>query len=144
MSESNEALQALQASVDHLKQAVDANASSQAGDTAVLFTVLSLVLAELPPDTRNLIEDSFSVWANGLPNAALSKDVKQIARQRLAMTPRTDRGTPRLRRVRPGPCNPPSPAAAHASSAVRAWWRLAARGTRPCRACVAPPHSCCL
>ncbi|OXI15622.1 hypothetical protein [Burkholderia sp. AU15512] len=86
MSESNEALQALQTSVDHLKQAVDANASSQAGDTAVLFTVLSLVLAELPPDTRNLIEDSFSVWANGLPNAALSQDVKQIARQRLAMT----------------------------------------------------------
>ena len=85
MSESNEALQALQASVDHLKQAVDANASSQAGDTAVLFTVLSLV-RRLPPDTRNLIEDSFSVWANGLPNAALSKDVKQIARQRLAMT----------------------------------------------------------
>ena len=85
MSESNEALQALQASVDQLKQAVDANASRQAGDTAVLFTVLSLVLAELPPDTRNLIEDSFSVWANGLPNAALSTDVKQIARQRLAM-----------------------------------------------------------
>ncbi|KER65970.1 MULTISPECIES: hypothetical protein [Burkholderia] len=86
MSDSNEALQALQASVDHLKQTVDANAGSQAGDTAVLFTVLSLVLAELPPDTRNLIEDSFSVWANGLPNAALSTDVKQIARQRLAMT----------------------------------------------------------
>ncbi|VWC73110.1 hypothetical protein BLA50215_00696 [Burkholderia lata] len=86
MSDSNETLQALQASVDHLKQAVDANASSQAGDTAVLFTVMSLVLAELPPDTRNLIEDSFSVWANGLPNAALSADVKQIARQRLAMT----------------------------------------------------------
>ncbi|MCA8276618.1 hypothetical protein LGN17_29480 [Burkholderia sp. AU30280] len=86
MSESNEALQALQASVDRLKQAVDANASSQAGDTAVLFTVLSLVLAELPPDTRNLIEDSFSVWANGLPDAALSTDVKRIARQRLAMT----------------------------------------------------------
>ncbi|VWC69811.1 hypothetical protein BLA18110_01909 [Burkholderia lata] len=86
MSDSNEALQALQASVDHLKQTVDANASSQAGDTAVLFTVMSLVLAELPPDTRNLIEDSFSVWANGLPNAALSTDVKQIARQRLAMT----------------------------------------------------------
>ena len=85
MSESNEALQALQASVDQLKKAVDANASRQAGDTAVLFTVLSLVLAELPPDTRNLIEDSFSVWANGLPNAALSTDVKQIARQRLAM-----------------------------------------------------------
>ena len=52
----------------------------------MLFTVLSLVLGGLPPDTRNLIEDSFSVWANGLPNAALSKDVKQIARQRLAMT----------------------------------------------------------
>lgn len=86
MSDSNEALQALQASVDHLKQTVDANAGSQAGDTAVLFTVLSLVLAELPPDTRNLIEDSFSVWANGLPNAALTTDVKQIARQRLAMT----------------------------------------------------------
>ncbi|WP_423372339.1 hypothetical protein [Burkholderia sp. LMG 32019] len=86
MSESNEALQALQASVDHLKKAVDANAGSQAGDTAVLFTVMSLVLAELPPDTRNLIEDSFSVWANGLPDAALSTDVKQIARQRLAMT----------------------------------------------------------
>ncbi|WP_423383058.1 hypothetical protein [Burkholderia sp. LMG 32019] len=86
MSESNEALQALQASVDHLKQAVDANAGRQAGDTAVLFTVMSLVLAELPPDTRNLIEDSFSVWANGLPDAALSTDVKQIARQRLAMT----------------------------------------------------------
>jgi len=85
MSESNEALQALQASVDQLKKAVDANASRQAGDTAVLFTVLSLVLAELPPDTRNLIEDSFSVWANGLPDAALSTDVKQIARQRLAM-----------------------------------------------------------
>ena len=49
MSESNEALQALQASVDHLKQAVDANASSQAGDTAVLFTVLSLVLAGCRP-----------------------------------------------------------------------------------------------
>ena len=86
MSESNEALQALQASVDQLKQAVDANASRQAGDTAVLFTVVSLILAELPPDTRNLIEDSFSVWANGLPDAALSTDVKQIARQRLAMT----------------------------------------------------------
>ncbi|KVV26358.1 hypothetical protein WK78_13940 [Burkholderia cepacia] len=86
MSESNEALQALQASVDQLKKAVDANASRQAGDTAVLFTVLSLVLAELPPDTRNLIEDSFSVWANGLPDPALSTDVKQIARQRLAMT----------------------------------------------------------
>ncbi|MBZ5788640.1 hypothetical protein K8353_00810 [Burkholderia contaminans] len=86
MSESNEALQALQASVDHLKQAVDANAGRQAGDTAVLFTVMSLVLAELPPDTRNLIEDSFSVWANGLPDAALSTDVKLIARQRLAMT----------------------------------------------------------
>ncbi|KVF20184.1 hypothetical protein [Burkholderia cepacia] len=86
MSESNEALQALQASVDQLKKAVDANASRQAGDTAVLFTVLSLVLAELPPDTRNLIEDSFSVWANGLPDAALSTDAKQIARQRLAMT----------------------------------------------------------
>ncbi|WP_107314885.1 hypothetical protein [Burkholderia metallica] len=85
MSDTNESLQALQASVDTLKQAVDANASSQAADTAVLFTVLSLVLAELPPDTRNLIEDSFSVWANGLPNAALSTDVKQIARQRLAM-----------------------------------------------------------
>ncbi|KVK90765.1 hypothetical protein [Burkholderia cepacia] len=86
MSESNEALQALQASVDQLKHAVDANAGRQAGDTAVLFTVLSLVLAELPPDTRNLIEDSFSVWANGLPDAALSANVKQIARQRLAMT----------------------------------------------------------
>ncbi|CAB3771813.1 hypothetical protein GQ57_36730 [Burkholderia sp. MSh2] len=86
MSDTNEALQALQASVDTLKKAVDANAGSQAGDTAVLFTVLSLVLAELPPDTRNLIEDSFSVWANGLPNPALSADVKQIARQRLAMT----------------------------------------------------------
>ncbi|KVQ22084.1 hypothetical protein [Burkholderia cepacia] len=86
MSESNEALQALQASVDQLKKAVDANASRQAGDTAVLFTVLSLVLAELPPGTRNLIEDSFSVWANGLPDTALSTDVKQIARQRLAMT----------------------------------------------------------
>ncbi|QTD94551.1 hypothetical protein [Burkholderia anthina] len=86
MSESNDALQALQASIDSLKQAVDANASRQAGDTAVLFTVVSLMLAELPPDTRNLIEDSFSVWANGLQNAALSIDVKQIARQRLAMT----------------------------------------------------------
>lgn len=85
MSDSNEALQALQASVDTLKKTVDAHASSQAGDTAVLFTVVSLMLAELPPDTRNLIEDSFSVWANGLPNAALSTDVKQIARQRLAM-----------------------------------------------------------
>ncbi|AOJ27297.1 MULTISPECIES: hypothetical protein [Burkholderia] len=85
MSDTNDALQALQASVDTLKQAVDANAGSQAGDTAVLFTVVSLMLAELPPDTRNLIEDSFSVWANGLPNAALSADVKQIARQRLAM-----------------------------------------------------------
>ncbi|KVL28617.1 hypothetical protein [Burkholderia sp. MSMB1835] len=86
MSESNDALQALQASVATLQQKVDANAGSQAGDTAVLFTVVSLMLAELPPDTRNLIEDSFSVWANGLPNAALSADVKQIARQRLAMT----------------------------------------------------------
>ncbi|MGU7853756.1 hypothetical protein ACV22X_13550 [Burkholderia orbicola] len=85
MSESNDALQALQASVATLKQTVDAHASSQAGDTAVLFTVVSLMLAELPPDTRNLIEDSFSVWANGLQNAALSADVKQIARQRLAM-----------------------------------------------------------
>ncbi|NTZ10703.1 hypothetical protein [Burkholderia metallica] len=86
MSESNDALQALQASIDNLKQTVDANAGRQAGDTAVLFTVVSLMLAELPPDTRNLIEDSFSVWANGLPNAALSANVKQIARQRLAMT----------------------------------------------------------
>ncbi|HEF5870607.1 TPA: hypothetical protein SAY52_001179 [Burkholderia cenocepacia] len=86
MSESNDALQALQASVATLKQTVDANAGSQASDTAVLFTVVSLMLAELPPDTRNLIEDSFSVWANGLQNAALSADVKQIARQRLAMT----------------------------------------------------------
>ncbi|TGN94078.1 hypothetical protein [Burkholderia sp. USMB20] len=86
MSESNEALQALQASIDSLKQAVDANASRQAGDTAVLFTVVALMLAELPPDSRNLIEDSFSVWANGLQNAALSIDVKQIARQKLAMT----------------------------------------------------------
>ncbi|MCA8091784.1 hypothetical protein LGM65_12915 [Burkholderia anthina] len=86
MSESNDALQALQASIDSLKQAVDANASRQAGDTAVLFTVVSLMLAELPPDTRNLIEDSFSVWANGLQNSALSTDVKQIARQRLTMT----------------------------------------------------------
>ena len=86
MSESNDALQALQASIDSLKQAVDANASRQAGDTAVLFTVVSLMLAELPPDTRNLIAASFSVWANGLQSAALSTDVKQIARQRLAMT----------------------------------------------------------
>ncbi|MCR4466635.1 hypothetical protein [Burkholderia sp. SCN-KJ] len=86
MSESNEALQALQASIDSLKQAVDANVSRQAGDTAVLFTVVALMLAELPPDSRNLIEDSFSVWANGLQNAALSTDVKQIARQKLAMT----------------------------------------------------------
>ncbi|WP_193102880.1 MULTISPECIES: hypothetical protein [unclassified Burkholderia] len=85
MSESNEALQALQASVDSLKKTVDANAGSQAGDTAVLFTVVSLMLAELPPDTRNLIEDSFSVWANGLPDPALATDVKQIGRQRLAM-----------------------------------------------------------
>ncbi|MEN2473696.1 hypothetical protein [Burkholderia sp. GS2Y] len=85
MSESNEALQALQASVDSLKKTVDANAGSQAGDTAVLFTVVSLMLAELPPDTRNLIEDSFSVWANGLPNPALATCVKQIGRQRLAM-----------------------------------------------------------
>ncbi|RQZ69192.1 hypothetical protein [Burkholderia sp. Bp9004] len=85
MSDTNDALQALQASVDNLKRTVDANAGSQAGDSAVLFTVVSLILAELPPDTRNLIEDSFSVWANGLPNAALSTDVKQIARQRLAM-----------------------------------------------------------
>ncbi|MPV68485.1 hypothetical protein [Burkholderia sp. BE17] len=85
MSDTNDALQALQASVDSLKQTVDANAGNQAGDTAVLFTVVSLMLAELPPDTRNLIEDSFSVWADGLPNAALSTDVKQIARQRLAM-----------------------------------------------------------
>ncbi|KVF75927.1 hypothetical protein WS75_13020 [Burkholderia sp. FL-7-2-10-S1-D7] len=86
MSDTNDALQALQASVDNLKKTVDANAGSQAGDSAVLFTVVSLILAELPPDTRNLIEDSFSVWANDLPNAALSTDVKQIARQRLAMT----------------------------------------------------------
>lgn len=86
MSDTNDALQALQASVDNLKKTVDANAGSQAGDSAVLFTVVSLILAELPPDTRNLIEDSFSVWANGLPNAAQSTDVKQIARQRLAMT----------------------------------------------------------
>jgi len=85
MSDTNDALPALQASVDNLKRTVDANAGSQAGDSAVLFTVVSLILAELPPDTRNLIEDSFSVWANGLPNAALSTDVKQIARQRLAM-----------------------------------------------------------
>lgn len=85
MSGSNDALRALQASVDSLKQAVEANASRQSGDTAVPFTVVSLMLAELPPDTRNLIEDSFSVWANGLQNAALSTDVKQIARQRLAM-----------------------------------------------------------
>ncbi|RQS14830.1 hypothetical protein [Burkholderia sp. Bp8998] len=85
MSESNDALQALQASVDSLKQVIDANASRQAGDTAVLFTVVSLMLAELPPDTRNLIEDSFSVWANGLQNPGLSTDMKQIARQRLAM-----------------------------------------------------------
>ncbi|KWF30435.1 hypothetical protein [Burkholderia pseudomultivorans] len=85
MSESNHALQTLQASVDQLKQTVDANAGNQAGDAAVLFTVVSLMLAELPPDTRNLIEDSFSVWANGLPDAALSTQVKQIARQRLAM-----------------------------------------------------------
>lgn len=85
MSDTNDALQALQASVDSLKKTVDTNAGSQAGDTAVLFTVVSLMLAELRPDTRNLIEDSFSVWANGLPNAALSTDVKQIARQRLAM-----------------------------------------------------------
>lgn len=54
MSDSNQALQSLQASVDSLKQAVDANASRQAADTAVLFTVVSLMLA----DTRNLIEDS--------------------------------------------------------------------------------------
>ena len=86
MSDTNDALQALQASVDSLKKTVDANAGSEAGDTAVLFTVVSLMLAELPPDTRNLIEDSFSVWANGLPDVALSTDVKQIARQRLAMT----------------------------------------------------------
>ncbi|AKM05363.1 MULTISPECIES: hypothetical protein [Burkholderia cepacia complex] len=85
MSDTNDALQTLQASVDSLKKTVDANAGSEAGDTAVLFTVVSLMLAELPPDTRNLIEDSFSVWANGLPNAALATDVKQIARQRLAM-----------------------------------------------------------
>ncbi|WP_175734100.1 hypothetical protein [Burkholderia ambifaria] len=85
MSDSNQALQSLQASVDSLKQTVDANASRQASDTAVLFTVVSLMLAELPPDTRNLIEDSFTVWANGLQDAALSTDVKQIARQRLAM-----------------------------------------------------------
>lgn len=85
MSDTNDALQALQASVDSLKKTVDANAGSQAGDTAVLFTVVSLMLAELPRDTRNLIEGSFSVWADGLPNAALSTDVKQIARQRLAM-----------------------------------------------------------
>ncbi|WGY73437.1 hypothetical protein KEC55_32225 [Burkholderia cepacia] len=85
MSDTNDALQALHASVDTLKRTVDANAGSQAGGTAVLFTVVSLMLAELPPDTRNLIEDSFSVWANGLPNAALATDVKQIARQRLAM-----------------------------------------------------------
>ncbi|NTY37145.1 hypothetical protein [Burkholderia diffusa] len=85
MSDTHDALQALQASVDSLKKTVDANAGREAGDTAVLFTVVSLMLAELPPDTRNLIEDSFSVWANGLPNAALSTDVKQIARQRLAM-----------------------------------------------------------
>ncbi|MFP3504087.1 hypothetical protein [Burkholderia sp. SIMBA_062] len=37
MSDSNQALQSLQASVDSLKQAVDANASRQAGDTAVLL-----------------------------------------------------------------------------------------------------------
>ncbi|WP_175775483.1 hypothetical protein [Burkholderia anthina] len=86
MSESNDARQALQASIDSLKQAVDANASRQAGDTAVLFTVVSLMLAELPPDTRNLIADSFSVWANGLQNPSLATYVKQIARQRLAMT----------------------------------------------------------
>ncbi|KVL28439.1 hypothetical protein WT41_12335 [Burkholderia territorii] len=86
MSESNDALQALQASVDSLKQSIDANASRHTGDTAVLFTVVALMLAELPPDTRNLIEDSFSVWANGLQDAALSAHVKQIARQRLAMT----------------------------------------------------------
>ncbi|KAB0633705.1 hypothetical protein [Burkholderia latens] len=86
MSDSNDALQALQASVDSLKLAVDASASHQAGETAVLFTVVSLMLAELPPDTRNLIEDSFSVWADGLQNPALSAVVKQIARQRLAMT----------------------------------------------------------
>ncbi|WP_423760937.1 hypothetical protein [Burkholderia sp. NLJ2] len=86
MSDTNDALQALQASVDSLKKTVDANAGSEAGDAAVLFTVVSLMLAELPPDTRNQIEDSFSVWANGLPNAALSTDVKRIARQRLAMT----------------------------------------------------------
>ncbi|WP_269510814.1 hypothetical protein [Burkholderia sp. IMCC1007] len=86
MSESNEALQALQASIDTLKQTLDANASREAGDTAVLFTVVSLMLAELPPDTRNLIEDSFSVWANGLQNASLSTYVRQVARQRLAMT----------------------------------------------------------
>lgn len=86
MSDTNDALQALQASVDSLKKTVDANAGSEAGDTAVLFTVVSLMLAELRPDTRNLIEDSFSVWANGLPNAALATDVKRIARQRLAMT----------------------------------------------------------
>ncbi|WP_321792834.1 hypothetical protein [Burkholderia pyrrocinia] len=85
MSDTNDALQSLQASVDSLKKTVDANAGSEAGDTAVLFTVVSLMLAELPPDTRNLIEDSFSVWANGLSNTALSTDVKQIARQRLAM-----------------------------------------------------------
>ncbi|MDN7478695.1 hypothetical protein QZM71_27890 [Burkholderia multivorans] len=86
MSDTNDAMQKLQAAVDGLKQTVDANAGSQTAEVAVLFTVVSLMLAELAPDTRNLVEDSFSVWADGLSDAALSARVKQIARQRLAMT----------------------------------------------------------
>ncbi|EAY72090.1 hypothetical protein BDAG_04948 [Burkholderia dolosa AU0158] len=85
MSDTNDALQALQASIDDLKKTVDSNTGTRAAETAVLFTVVSLMLAELPPDTRVLIEDSLSVWADGLSDPALAAQAKEIARQRLGM-----------------------------------------------------------
>ncbi|RQQ00428.1 hypothetical protein [Burkholderia stagnalis] len=85
MSDTDDAIQQLQATIDALRQSVDAAANRQTNEIAVLFAAASLIFAELPPETRSLIEDSFSDWAGSLPNPSLTAGMKQIAQQRLGM-----------------------------------------------------------
>lgn len=85
MSDTNDAIQQLKASVETLKKAVNTSSGGQTAEIAVLFTVVSLLLGELPQDRRDTVEDSFSDWANGLSDPALATSLKQVARRRLGM-----------------------------------------------------------
>ncbi|MGU7775547.1 hypothetical protein ACV229_35955 [Burkholderia sp. MR1-5-21] len=85
MSDTDDAIRQLQATIDAVRQSVDAAANRQTSEIAALFAATALIFAELPPETRSMIQDSFSDWARSLPDPSLADGMKQIARDRLGM-----------------------------------------------------------